>query len=86
MIWLGRIGCFRGSMPASCGVLLPFFVLQGLQAVIRFSHVSSPPFERGTMWSIVKVLSVCPQYWHWKLSLLKIFFMFSIIFLYGTRT
>ena len=36
--------------------------LQGAQAVTTFSHVESPPRERGTTWSSVSLPPEVPQY------------------------
>ena len=35
-------------MPASSGVMLPFFRLQPEQAATTLSHIVSPPRERGS--------------------------------------
>ena len=40
-------------MPAASRVRLPFLLLQRTQAVTRFSQLSSPPIERGMIWSVV---------------------------------
>lgn len=72
-------------MPASSGVLFPFRLLHFTHAAVRFSHVSSPPRERGIIWSTVRGTSPLPQYWQRCPSRRKIFFRERIIFLYGTR-
>lgn len=49
--------------------------LHSKQLVMRFSSMVSPPFEKGTMWSTTSFAPSCgvlPQYWHVKLSLLRI--------------
>jgi len=46
-IWLGLNGLNIIFMFASSGVLSPLRLLQFVQAVIRFSQVSSPPLALG---------------------------------------
>ena len=37
--------------------------LHGAHEATMFSHVESPPFERGMTWSTVR-FDRAPQYWH----------------------
>jgi hypothetical protein len=50
-------------IPASSGVLLPFFLLQDPQQVIKLVHLFVPPLDFGITWSIVKFFGD-PQYEH----------------------
>ncbi len=50
---VGTHGLVFGVMRASCGVLLPFLALHGLQAATTFFHTLLPPRLTGTMWSTV---------------------------------
>lgn len=45
--WDGFLGTDNSRIPASSGVRLPLKLLQRIHAVIRFSHVSSPPRDLG---------------------------------------
>ena len=60
-----RRGGRAKGMPASWGVRLPFLLLQGKQQATRFSHTESPPLDRGTTWSRVRLPegSRARQYW-----------------------
>ena len=49
----GARGCTRRLHPISCGVRSPLMLLHLRQQATRFSHVSAPPRERGSTWSIV---------------------------------
>src|ERR1019366_1771354 len=40
-------GCRASVMPASCGVRLPLWLLQGKQHATRFSQVDGPRLDRG---------------------------------------
>ena len=42
------LGCRASVMPASCGVRLPLWLLQGKQQATRFSQVDGPRLDRGT--------------------------------------
>src|SRR5690606_34298090 len=81
----GRFGLFLSDSLDSSGVLSPFLLLHFIQAVTRFSHVSSPPLDRGIMWSTVR-LELVPQYWHLCPSRRRMFLRERIIFLKGTFT
>src|SRR4029453_19272712 len=55
-------GVNRSSQPISAGVWSPFVLLHRRQHATRFSHVSRPPRDRGSTWSIVAAER--PQYAH----------------------
>ena len=82
IMWWGLNGLFKSGISASSGVLLLFLLLHTTHAVTKFSHVSFPPLERGTTWSIVRWF-LLPQYWHSWPSLRMMFFLESSTFLYG---
>src|SRR5690606_33596301 len=48
---LGRNGLRSSRIPACSGVRPPFLRLQAMQEQTTFSHVVSPPCERGITWS-----------------------------------
>ena len=48
-------------MCTSCGNRFPLRRLQGAHEVTTFSHVESPPFERGITWSSVSRPFDVPQ-------------------------
>src|SRR5271155_2311962 len=52
-------------MRATDGSMSAFLRLQSEQAATTFSHVVTPPLERGTTWSKVRS-SRWPQYWQVK--------------------
>ena len=60
----GINGIARSGIFACSGDLLPFWLLHLLHAVTEFIHLSSPPFESGTTWSLDRSFSVkvSPQY------------------------
>ena len=62
----GLIGFFISFIPASCGSLFPFLLLQSLQLMTQFSQDVLPPLDLGITWSMVAVSLVrfFSQYWH----------------------
>src|SRR5258708_3433479 len=70
---LGSYGWDMSVMPASCGVLLLFFMLHSLQAVMQFSQLDLPPRDCGNTWSIDRPDAGFwrPQYWQANPSLFR---------------
>ena len=75
----GATGSFLSRILASLGVRSAFLWLHVMQAKTQFSHVLSPPRERGMMWSIVRldIPGCVPQYWQVHLSLRNRFFLLN---------
>src|SRR4051794_12775627 len=59
---LGVRGAWRRRIPTCRGKALPLRRLQGAQEVTMFSQLETPPLDRGTTWSTVR-LEREPQYW-----------------------
>ncbi len=49
MCTVNGFGYLASGIPASCGVLSLFLLLQEKQQATRFSHVFAPPRELGMM-------------------------------------
>src|SRR3954447_7595180 len=64
----GGRGRADSSIWTSCGRRLPLRRLHGAHDVTTFSHVESPPFDRGITWSSVSRPLAVPQYTHRQLS------------------
>src|SRR2546421_6025901 len=65
--WMNTLGLgFRGlrrrAMPAWLSARSPLRRLQGAQEATMLSQLDSPPLDRGTTWSTVR-LEREPQYW-----------------------
>src|SRR5262245_29412168 len=56
----GAYGCRNSENPASWGVRSSFLALHFRQEATTFSHVCSPPRERGITWS--RFSAAAPQY------------------------
>ena len=59
----GRRGLRRRLIPTWRSSTSPLRRLHGAQEATMLSHVDTPPLDRGTTWSTVR-LERAPQYWH----------------------
>src|SRR4030095_6789812 len=80
-------GTLSSRRPASCGTRSALRWFTSFADQTRFSHVSTPPRERGTTWSRLPS-SGCsrrPVYWQWLPSRSRMFFALSFGWLFAHR-